>query len=442
MRRLTGFILLIGLAVAGQDAAADGLRRQGKAQNLLAETDSIAREVGSIRGLAIKRPIARAVKDRAAIRAAVLAELARDSSDAEIAVEARVFKRLGLLPRSVDLKTLFVDLMTEQIAGYYDPYTRELAIAQDAIASADDGRMVMAHEICHALQDQHFDLRSFLHGAGDHNSDAATARLALVEGDGMALMIEYMFARMGLDPPWGDPAATRQLKSAFDSSRIEISPELAGAPLAVRVGVVFPYAAGLDFVVRYRTYHPWRRISAMYARPPLSTEHILHPRRYSRYELPDEVVAAPLKSLAGYRTIYEDVTGELGFMTLLRQHGVGNPAAGQAADGWGGDRLVAYAPADDDGSVDSLVVVSYSVWDSEIDAQEFFAVIKPAVAGLAVGGKLVASQDDLIIHGDKHGRAAAAARYGDAVIVVIGAAAEHIRSVLAELRRAWIVKRK
>ena len=432
--------LVAVLAIAAAPALAD----TDAPSPLLAQTDAIAKQVAGLRGLAIKQPIARGIKDRAAIRATVLANIAREMSDEQVAIEGRVLQRLGLLPAGADYKAMYVELATEQIAGFYDPWEKQLYIAEGVELSAkaaafDDGPMVMAHEIDHALQDQHFDLRKFMEAVPDTNGDAAIARQALVEGDGMALMVEYMFARFGADPPWGDPKVTRELESAFDDA--PAADAFAKAPLVLRVGMLFPYAAGLRFVMRYRRHHPWKRVDEMYREPPLSSEHILHPKKYSRYERPDEITARPLGALASYRSLYENVTGELGFATLLEQHGVDSATAATAAAGWGGDRLVVYAPTTDDGAVESTVVVSYSVWDDEADAVELFDAAVEALAAL-LGVQPTSSDETLALYRDANGDISSVQRDGDSVVIVIGAPAAAAEALRGQVRTAWQVKRR
>jgi len=415
-------LALIAVVVVAAPAAVRADTAATKVQKLLDRTDAIAAEVAKLRGLKLKKPIKRGVKTRDEIRTSLLANIDRETTAEEIALEERTLKRLGLLEADADYKKLYVDLATDQIAGFYDPWEKELYIAEglDLGASGfDDGPPVMAHEIDHALQDQHFDLKPFMDGAGE-NSDAALARQALVEGDGMAVMIEYMFSAMGADPPWGDPKVTQQLEAAFDGTGTGAG-SMSKAPLFMQVGMMFPYTGGLGFVMRYRAHHPWARIDQMYKKPPLSTEHILHPKKYSLYERPVEITSVPIDALADYKELHANVTGEIGFATLLQQHQVTREAAAEAADGWGGDRFAVYAPKQDDGKVDSLVIVNYFVWDDESDAIEAFE----------------ASELALETFGALH-----AVRDGDAVVLVIGAPQGKAGSIAAQVLAGWKVKRR
>src|SRR5262249_31954698 len=149
----------------------------------------LAKTVSRIRGLPQKKPIARGVMTREEITKRLLDRIGQEYAAEDIAGEERAMKRLGLIPADADYKDLVIRLLTEQVAGFYDPYAKQLYIA-DWIGD-DLQKIVLAHEIDHALQDQNFGLEKFMKPDRD-NDDAQLARQALVEGDGVALMIEYM----------------------------------------------------------------------------------------------------------------------------------------------------------------------------------------------------------------------------------------------------------
>ena len=140
---------------------------------LVARADDIAAKVATLRGLAIKRTIAKGVMDDAGLRARILLRMDEDASAAERAADAAVGKRWGLVPMATDVDKLVVDLLTEQIAGFYDPAEAKLYVS--AKPGTDDtwADMLMAHEITHALQDQHFGLTPWMKAVKDDN-DAAT----------------------------------------------------------------------------------------------------------------------------------------------------------------------------------------------------------------------------------------------------------------------------
>jgi hypothetical protein len=354
---------------------------------LLARTDAVAREVARIRGLPLRRPIPNEVVDRDELRRRLLAIAAEDKAKAATAAEGLALARWGLIPLATDYEALMIELLTEQIAGYYDPETKRLTISQSAGDDAEWAELVLAHEIGHGLQDQAFDLEKF-EDVPDTEGDARVARRALVEGDGVALMLEVMLARRGAKVPWGNPQVAAAIEKAM------VTPGTGGidrAPLAIREAMIFPYRAGFGFVAALRRQRPWSAVDAAFARPPRSTEQILHPERYLADDRPVPVQIDALPALRGFARAHETVWGELGFQIFLRSHGVDAAVAAQAAAGWGGDRAVVLArelgaagvPAGAaagaaagegarplDRRPQRAAGVSRSEWDTEVDAIE------------------------------------------------------------------------
>ena len=219
------------------------------------------------------------------LRRRLAAEARGGAAAGAVAAEALAVKRWGLIPDDADYGALMVDVLTEQIAGYYDRDARKLYIA--ARATGDDGwaDMLLAHEIDHALCDQHFDLRRLFHLPADQG-DALAARRALVEGDGVALMVEVLLAERGKAAPWTDPEAALTLEHALEADG-PAGGQLGAAPLWVREQLMFPYRAGLAFVAVDPPPPRLGRVDRVYRRPPRSTEQILHPEAYARRRAAD-----------------------------------------------------------------------------------------------------------------------------------------------------------
>jgi hypothetical protein len=247
--------------------------------------------------------------------------------------------------------------------------------------------------------------------------------------------------------PWQDSAVLDMLGPQMSTAMA--AGKLASAPLVLRESLVFPYLSGLEFVAHFRRHHSWRRIDAIYKKPPLSTEHILHPAKYEAYERPTRVTVAPVSALAGYTMIYDNVNGEVGMGVILRQHVTGSAAseeatrkkADRAAAGWGGDRIAVYTPAGHDGGLAGTVGISYSVWDETADALEFFDMLSDAMPSLS-GGKAVKTEDAHVEYHDAAGAVYAAQRKGDAVVVVLGASKERAPGILGQVWKRWRVQRR
>jgi Zn-dependent peptidase ImmA (M78 family) len=390
MRRWLAPLLLV-LIAAGPDPAAHAQAPQPQAalprsdlDKLLASTDEIAKIVSEIRQLPLKRKIARGVMGKPEITRRLMARIDEDYAPAEIAAEEKALKLLGLLPADASYRDTVLALLTEQVAGFYDPNVRELYIA-DWIALAMQ-RMVMAHEIGHALQDQSFDLLRFTK-PNRENGDEQLARQALVEGDGVALMIEFMFREMGLkQDPWADDTIVNTIGATSGVAGGELFDK---APPILKETLLFPYRDGLRLIARARRTRPWSDIDAMYARPPLSTEQVLHPQKYRDGEKPVALRTPPLPSLKAWKRVYSNVIGELVFSILLRQHDLEPGVAERAAAGWGGDRVFVFEPPD--ATQGDGLLIDLSAWDTEMDAIEATEALGRALPAAIVErrGKLV-----------------------------------------------------
>jgi hypothetical protein len=263
-----------------------------------------------------------------------------------------------------------VRLLTEQVAGYYEPKTQQFHLA-DWI-DADGQRPVMAHELTHALQDHHFNLRRFEKWPkGD--SDAELAAHSLIEGDATLAMVLYIA---------NNPLrALTFLKSI--GTMAGASEELNQAPRAVRESLLFPYQEGLNWTRELYRLGGWNEVSEAFTTLPQSTEQILHPEKYFAHEAPVKVVLpdlAPLlkkseppasaggsKTQVTWKRISSDVNGEFGLYLILDQFLKSPEESHRAAAGWAGDRTAVY-----ESSKGEVLYVSLSTWDTEKDAREFF----------------------------------------------------------------------
>ena len=196
-------------------------------------------QVSEITGLKLITPLKKTLRSRDEIRAYVIREMNDEKNPAERYGEERSAEAFGLIPKGFDLDHFMIDLLTEQIAGLYDPKAREFYVA-DWIP-LDDQRMVMAHELTHALQDQHFQIETWVKAARP-NDDAELAREAVLEGSAMAAMIDYLLKGTGRsveDLPPFDP-------SVFAGDLSE-TPKLQEAPQFLKDALIFPYFGGLSF---------------------------------------------------------------------------------------------------------------------------------------------------------------------------------------------------
>src|SRR5262249_60833727 len=146
MRSLAALVLVASTAVAEAKPTKQEL------DALIDQTDAIAKVVSSLRGLPVKKRIPRGVMSQDEIQKRLIARLDQDYGPGELAAEEKALKRLRLLPAEMDYRKEILALLTEQIAGFYDPSVKELYIA-DWIETGMQ-RMGMAPGIGHPLQGQ------------------------------------------------------------------------------------------------------------------------------------------------------------------------------------------------------------------------------------------------------------------------------------------------
>lgn len=405
------------------------LAQKTKADKLVAKADKIAKTVAGLRGLALKSKVQSGVMNKAQIKKRILKLLHEEYTDAELDAESLALKRFGLIPESSNYVGIMVKLLQDQIAGFYDPGEKKLFIAG---WQAVGGDMLMAHEIDHALQDQHFDLKKFMK-ADKRNGDSLAARQALVEGDGMAIMLEFQMAAMKQAPPWGNAVVLSMLKKSMTQG----TAGMGHVPMAMREGLIFPYVAGLEFVAHFRKNHPWSSVDAIYAKPPLSTEQILHPDKYESYETPVVVTAKRPALLKDYKETVSSVLGEKGVELFLRSHGVKEVRATVAAAGWGGDRYAVYARQGHTGStLANTIGVSLTSWDEESDAIEFLEALEHALPTLA-GGSRVKRKDKALQFAIGKGGQALAEHRGKQVLILIDVPTAKVDSVRQQVWNSW-----
>lgn len=393
---------------------------------LLARTDTIAKQVAKQRGLPLKSKVEQEVVDRAELRDRLLRIAGEAKTRAETRAEGLALARWGMIPLDTDYPQLMVELLADQIAGYYDPDTKKLTISKSAGDDPDWAAMVLAHELDHALQDQSYDLDKF-EDVPESEGDAALARQALVEGDGVVLMIEVMLARKNVAAPWRDPAVARELSLAMAAPSGDL---LDHAPLAVREALLFPYRAGFSFVASLRRKSSWAAIDAAFKRPPRSTEQILHPEKYRSDERPIAVEVSVPAALSGYQIVHSTVWGELGFSLFVRSHGLDERAGALAADGWGGDRVITLSKGD--GKPERAIGIGRFEWDDEADAIEAHVAAVRALDEAIVGAT--------IEHGESRtrwlaldGTATVVERRGTSVVIAHGVPIRLLDAVQAEL---------
>ncbi len=285
------------------------------------------------------------------------------------------------------------EVLTEQVAGYYSHRSDQVFLPTTALRSHDDllqQRAVLAHEVHHAFQAQHF--KSIL-DAPEKSSDEAMAHLALIEGDAQVAMAAAVGSEQGV--PVG-----RTLRRLFEAiknvplsavTRGERREKLDQALGVTRARLAFPYEAGMMFVSDIYRAGGFPLVDKLYERPPVSTEQVLHPAKYVAGESPRPI--RDPKPPPGYSVAKVDTLGELDARALLGRC-VSAAEAERAAEGWSGDRYGVFV-----GPERHLAVLWISAWDSEDDAKEVESALthdpscwQNNALGLSTGDYVVGSE--------------------------------------------------
>ena len=326
-------------------------------------TTEILQQVSEIRGLKLLRPVKSGAKSRAEIEQMVIKNFAEEATPEELDAQYKTLVAFGLVPKDFKYQEFLTKLLTEQIAGFYDPKKKELNLAN--WNALEMQKPVMAHELTHALQDQHFNLQQFdKWPKGD--GDRELAIHALIEGDATALMIDYLVKPMGMNITKIPNQALNQMNEQTNQPGME---QFNAAPNAIREALIFPYSQGLLFAAEIIKAQGWDGVSKAYANLPQSTEQILHYGKYAINELPVKVVLADVSGVLGkgWKPIWKDVNGEFGYYLALAEY-IEKVSARKAAEGWGGDQYVLYENA----AKSKIVLAHLSAWDTKNDAADFF----------------------------------------------------------------------
>ena len=278
----------------------------------------------------------------------------------ELAGEQSALRVLGLIPDTMQLRPFLLELLSEQIVGYYDPGTKVLYVVKGADPTV--ASMIVTHELVHALQDQYVNLDSIqkLHGDGDR----AAAAHAVIEGQAQYEQLRIVFNNdLGAIPGGWDGIRESIRKNSAQM------PRFSRAPLFIQETLIFPYLSGADFVKRLAEVSPGTQ---PFARMPESTEQIMHPRAYES-DPPDHPTTVTLPAIHNATKLYDDVFGEFGARLFLFNHLHDQAAAVRGANGWDGDRLTVVRTAKGEG------IVWFTLWDTAVDAGEFADLVKSTI---------------------------------------------------------------
>jgi hypothetical protein len=292
-----------------------------------------------------------------------------------------------LVPRAFNLRAFLVDLLKEQVAGYYDAKTRTVYLLD--WVEPEQQKPVLAHELTHALQDQNFGLEKL--GKEARQDDATgleaderlAARQAVIEGQGMIVLMDYMLA-----PAGSSVADQPALVDAMQAGLTTASPDMAvfnRAPMFLQQVLLFPYKYGTLFARDLLVAGGKQKAFAgALQAPPADTRQIMEPATYLHDQFVPPLQPLNFEKLAkDYKKWDLSVMGEFDVYLLLKQYA--KDAADEVSKQWRGGYYWAArtpgAPKDDkvEPTTSTIALAYVSRWANAEAAARFAKIYSDAV---------------------------------------------------------------
>lgn len=351
-------------ATPTSSSAASPTTPEGNPEFLKA-ADEVLHQMSSLLDLPIKEPLKKSLRSKSEIREYLIKEDEEDKNTDQKYADQKALEAFGLIPKDFPLDKFMLDVLTDQVAGLYDPKGKEFYIA-DWIP-VDEQRAVMAHELTHALVDQSFGLDQWIKAARP-NDDAELARDSVSEGSAVAAMLDYSFLDSKITVR-ELPDISGYIRSSA-VSEMEKDPLLSKAPIIVRDELLFPYLDGTNFTQQFlKANSGWKDFHKVFENPPVSTQQIIHPELYLKGIKPATVTLPKWPGLAptGWKLLEENVLGEFGLQEVLKQF-VGEEQAKKTSAYWNGDRYAVF----EDAKTKQLTLIVRLQLDNLDDAALFF----------------------------------------------------------------------
>jgi hypothetical protein len=353
-----------------------------QAGQLFRDVDTILDFASKDTSLPLKHEVKRRMAGRDEVVSYLKKNMAEDKDVQRLRRTELVLKKFGLLPKDFDLQTFLVSLLEEQVAGYYDSKTKTVNLLDWVVP--DLQRPVLAHELTHALQDQSFGLDKWLRKNSedldakkkltpdditkDENSEA---RQAVVEGQAMVVLLDYMLAPMHRTVV-DSPEIVETLNEDMAAGTPD-SVQYRNAPIFLKESLTFPYRYGVEFEAELlRAQGKEKAFVAPFQNPPRTSREIMEPKTYLSGER-----LAPLP-LPDFKRIFKDydrfdigAIGEFDVDVLAEQY-AGQETAHRIYPNWrGGYYYSVHLKGNPSGA---LGLVFVSRWSSAKWAEQFAAI--------------------------------------------------------------------
>jgi len=374
------------------------------ATDLIQVADEVARDVESLRGWKFKEPVKKQLVTEEQTRAWLEKEIEKQAPPALLARKQAFLRMIGLLPPDCDLKKTLVTLLQGQIAGYYDPEAKTLSLVKrDSMPrSGFVERIMLSHELTHALDDQYADLTKLVKDHGGKTEDGDLVVASVFEGSATAEMMRYT-PRLQMSGQFDLSELLTYAKEEEGRNRTFLE-----APRYFSV-MLATYMCGMNFLARGNfaslllgEKNVGDDFLAAAKNPPRSTKQILHPEKYWESAKRDEPVLVAdddvkkMLAVGGRFVVHTDTLGEM-LCAILASSKDAKPDVmsmamasywtNPAATGWGGDRfylLAAGSGADADAkSLKDLRGLWITLWDTAQDRDEFLQVFEQAMPNAA-----------------------------------------------------------
>jgi hypothetical protein len=348
-------LVAVALLACGGGAQQPSTLVESSDDELAAMAGSLLADLAERSGMELVEPVRLEKRSRDELVSYLRHKLDEEMPEPEARATVAAYALLGLVPPDLDLRSVLLELYTEQVAGFYDPDSTALFILDDQPQVMLQGLLI--HELVHAVQDQTADLAALTEPT--LGNDRQVAAHAAIEGHATLVMLEYMAEMSGVPMDLGEiPDFAARLRPALEG--MAQFPALAGAPRVIRESLLFPYLEGAGYVQGL-----WRggeRTAPFGPYLPLSTEQVL---TGNRGDLPVRL------SVEGSAVVHTDGLGRFETGIVLDTHlGAGG---GDLAEGWGGDQYALVETPAGEG------LVWVSVWDGPEARDRFASAVTRAV---------------------------------------------------------------
>ncbi|MDQ2674040.1 MAG: hypothetical protein M3Y40_05240 [Chloroflexota bacterium] len=355
-------------------------------EDLLAELAAIEAQVIGIRGLEAADIGPPDIITRAELGDELLRMFDEQYPPEEREKDNLALRALGLLGPDEDVAELQLQLLGDQVLGFYDPVEKRMVVVSDA-GLDPAAKLTYAHEYTHALQDAAFQPSQFDPEA-DVEDDRALALTSLTEGDASLTMFAWAFEHL----------SQQELIEIGASQEI---PDTEGIPSWMVNQLQFPYTAGQVWASSLAGSNPlapdYAELDAAYEDPPDSTEQIIDLDAWEPRENPVGVEVPDLVALLGdgWEEVDETAIGQASIGFILEFFGLSRDDATVAATGWGGDRVTIVTGQDG-----AFAVAWRLAWDTAADADEFRSAYESVLDDLPFPAEVraIGSDEVLVVH--------------------------------------------